>query len=87
MICDLCSDPVFAVAPGSEPDTALDLFRVSAGEPMRCWCIRHWPFHSNQAFAPDACSRRAGAALDVSSLNSPPSSPAEISVADGGGTF
>lgn len=42
--CDICgSEDWCAAAPGTEPDTAGDLFIISRGEPMRVWCMEHWP--------------------------------------------
>jgi hypothetical protein len=41
LVCSLCAAPAVAVAPGSEPETC-DLFLVTRGEPMRCFCLAHW---------------------------------------------
>jgi len=40
MICDQCTEPAMAIAPGTAP--VRDLFLLSRGEPMRCWCLCHW---------------------------------------------
>lgn len=40
MTCDQCTEPAMAFAPGTEP--IRELFTLSRGEPMRCWCTCHW---------------------------------------------
>jgi hypothetical protein len=50
LVCSHCHAPAVAVAPGSEPNTACDLFLLTRGEPMRFFCIAHWPaLHAPQA--------------------------------------
>lgn len=40
MTCDACPSPAAVVSPGTEPTR--DLFLLSHGEPMRCWCLPCW---------------------------------------------
>jgi len=40
MICDQCTEPAMAIAPGTEP--VRELFVLSDGAPLRCWCLCHW---------------------------------------------
>lgn len=39
-ICDQCPEPAIAIAPGTEE--IRELFLLSRGVAMRCWCRDHW---------------------------------------------
>ena len=40
MKCDQCTEPAMAIAPGTEP--IRELFALTHGQPLRCWCWCHW---------------------------------------------
>jgi len=40
MKCDQCTEPAMAIAPGTEE--IRELFLLSRGAPLRCWCLCHW---------------------------------------------
>lgn len=41
LACDVCGGVAFAVAPGSGEHREGGIL-LCRGEPMRCWCLRHW---------------------------------------------
>jgi hypothetical protein len=50
LVCSHCAAPAVAVAPGTVPNVACDLFLLTRGEPMRAWCRTCWPaLHAPQA--------------------------------------
>lgn len=53
MSCDQCPEPAIAIAPGTE--RIYELFLLSRGVPLRCWCVEHW----RAAFGPVAQERPA----------------------------
>ena len=51
LVCGCGSPDIIAVAPGTEPATACDLFVVQRGQGSRAWCAACWPWRAAERAA------------------------------------